>query len=67
MLVSEAALVAALPPSAFPPRPNSNAMTPWAAQLRSYWARPLPATIMRAGEQTQFRACVTDGAPADVA
>lgn len=37
------------------------------AQLRSYWARPLPATIVgRAGAQTRFWVHVTHGAPAEV-
>lgn len=37
------------------------------AHLRSYWARPLPLTIVgRAGTQLRFWAHVTHGAPAEV-
>lgn len=67
VLVSEATLVAALAALGVPAQTEQQRNDALAAQLRSYWARPLPATIvMRAGEQTQFRVHVTDGAPADV-
>ncbi|OSC39716.1 4-alpha-glucanotransferase [Mycobacterium decipiens] len=65
--VSEATLVAilaALGVAAKTEQQRNDALT---AQLRSHWARPLPATIVaRAGAQTRFWVHVPHGAPAEV-
>lgn len=67
VLVPETTLVAvlaALGVAADTEQQRNAALT---AQLRSYWARPLPPTIVgRAGAQTRFWVHVTHGAPAEV-
>lgn len=67
VLVPEATLVAvlaALDVTAGTEQQRNAALT---AQLRTYWARPMPATIVgRTGEQTRFWVHVTHGDPAEV-
>jgi 4-alpha-glucanotransferase len=67
VVVSESTLVevlGALGVRASTEQDRNSALT---AELRSYWARALPPTIVgRAGAQTRFWVHVTDGEPAEV-
>lgn len=67
VLVSEATLVAVLAAFGVAARTEKERNTALTNQLRSYWTRWMPATIVaRAGEQVRFWVHVTHGAPADV-
>ncbi len=65
--VSETTLVAVLAALGVSARTEQQRNMALTAHVRSYWARPLPATIVgRAGAQTRFWVHVTHGAPAEV-
>ncbi|QUR67553.1 4-alpha-glucanotransferase [Mycobacterium spongiae] len=64
--VSESTLVAVLAALGVSARTEEQRDAALAAQLRAYWSRPLPPTIVGRGEQTSFWAHVTHGAPAEV-
>jgi 4-alpha-glucanotransferase len=65
--VSEATLVAVLAALGISARTEQERNRALIAHLRSYWACPLPATVVgRAGAQTRFWVHVTHGDPAEV-
>lgn len=67
LLVPETTLVAVLAALGVPADTEQQRNAALTAQLRSYWTRPLPPTIVgRAGAQTRFWVHVTHGAPAEV-
>ncbi len=67
VLVPETTLVAVLAAFGVAAGTEQDRNAALTAQLRSYWARPLPATIVgRSGAQTRFWVHVTHGEPAEV-
>jgi 4-alpha-glucanotransferase len=67
VLVSETTLVAVLAALGVAAGTEQERNVALTAQVRSYWARQLPATIVaRTGAQTRFWAHVTHGDPAEV-